>query len=223
MAQHGGSSAAHIALGVDRGTSLREAVAKSTLAASLLDAETYEVIVSSPVAAKLMHTTQDKLVGKEPLDFLLDGDVVNNAMGTLASGALESYQALRTVQRSDGSKFRARLWVRSSMDEGRQVLLVVFTEESAGQSAAESLGFVGPPPELPAVPGLDLLSGRETEVLERLISGARVPQIAEQMFLAPATVRNHLSSVYRKLGVHTQGELVALLRPPAPDPPPDSR
>jgi DNA-binding CsgD family transcriptional regulator len=32
------------------------------------------------------------------------------------------------------------------------------------------------------------------------------------MFLSPSTVRNHLSSVFRKLGVGSQQELISLLR-----------
>jgi DNA-binding CsgD family transcriptional regulator len=71
-----------------------------------------------------------------------------------------------------------------------------------------------------AVPGLSRLSGRELEIVTRLMNGDRVPAIAESLFLSPSTVRNHLSAVFRKLRVHSQQELVHLLRrtgtPPAP-------
>ncbi|MDX6204840.1 MAG: Bacterial regulatory protein luxR family, partial [Frankiales bacterium] len=44
------------------------------------------------------------------------------------------------------------------------------------------------------------------------LAGERVPMIAERMFLSQSTVRNHLTSVYRKQGVRSQQELLRLLR-----------
>jgi DNA-binding CsgD family transcriptional regulator len=63
-----------------------------------------------------------------------------------------------------------------------------------------------------AVPGLSRLSGRELEIVARLMNGDRVPAIAESLFLSPSTVRNHLSAVFRKLRVQSQQELIRLLR-----------
>lgn len=62
------------------------------------------------------------------------------------------------------------------------------------------------------VPGLSRLSGRELEIVTRLMDGDRVPAIAESLFLSPSTVRNHLSAVFRKLRVRSQQELIHLLR-----------
>ena len=36
--------------------------------------------------------------------------------------------------------------------------------------------------------------------------------IAQELFLSQSTVRNHLTSVYRKLGVRSQQELLSVLR-----------
>ena len=60
--------------------------------------------------------------------------------------------------------------------------------------------------------GLGRLSGRELEIVMRLMNGDRVPAIAESLFLSPSTVRNHLSAVFRKLRVGSQQELIHLLR-----------
>lgn len=57
------------------------------------------------------------------------------------------------------------------------------------------------------------LSSRELEIVTRLMAGDRVPSIAKQLFLSEGTIRNHLSSVFGKLGVGTQQELIELLRP----------
>ena len=37
------------------------------------------------------------------------------------------------------------------------------------------------------------------------------PEIARSMYLSQSTVRNHLTAVYRKFGVHSQRELLELL------------
>ncbi len=57
-----------------------------------------------------------------------------------------------------------------------------------------------------------LLSRREHDIVGLLLRGDRVPAIAEQLWLTRGTVRNHLNSVYRKLGVQSQQELIVLLR-----------
>ncbi len=57
-------------------------------------------------------------------------------------------------------------------------------------------------------PALDALSARERQILVMLMQSARVPAIAERLFIAQSTVRNHLKAIYRKLGVSSQRELV---------------
>jgi len=62
------------------------------------------------------------------------------------------------------------------------------------------------------IPGLSLLTIRELEIVNRLLRGDRVPSIARALFLSQSTVRNHLSSVFAKLGVSSQQGLVDVLR-----------
>jgi DNA-binding CsgD family transcriptional regulator len=64
----------------------------------------------------------------------------------------------------------------------------------------------------PACPELDLLSPRESEVVELFMEGQRVSNIAGILFISQHTVRNHLQSVYRKLGVSSQAELIEKLK-----------
>jgi DNA-binding CsgD family transcriptional regulator len=66
------------------------------------------------------------------------------------------------------------------------------------------------------VPGLSRLTSREIDIVGRLLSGDRVPAIAAALFLSQSTVRNHLSSVFGKLRVGSQQELVHLLQQPDP-------
>lgn len=64
----------------------------------------------------------------------------------------------------------------------------------------------------PDVPGLARLTTRERQIVSRLIDGHRPPGIARALFLSQSTVRNHLASVFRKLGVTSQEGLLELFR-----------
>lgn len=65
-------------------------------------------------------------------------------------------------------------------------------------------------------PELTNLTTRQWEILSLLLDGLRVPAIAAHLYLSPSTVRNHLATIFRKFGVHSQSELLELLRrPPA--------
>lgn len=61
-------------------------------------------------------------------------------------------------------------------------------------------------------PALRDLSRRERDVLELLLQGERVPSIAEQLFISPHTVRNHLKSMFRKTGTSSQAALISYVR-----------
>jgi LuxR family transcriptional regulator, maltose regulon positive regulatory protein len=55
------------------------------------------------------------------------------------------------------------------------------------------------------------LTAREWEVAEMLLRAANTSEIADQLGVAPVTVRRHVGSVERKLGVSTRAEVIALL------------
>ena len=59
---------------------------------------------------------------------------------------------------------------------------------------------------------LHLLSARERQVLALLGQGYRPRSIAEKLGVSPDTVRNHLKSMFRKTGTHSQEELTEMLR-----------
>jgi DNA-binding NarL/FixJ family response regulator len=66
-----------------------------------------------------------------------------------------------------------------------------------------SPSIINPPPS-PTYP--DGLTGREVEVLCLLAKGFTDEQIARQLVIAPRTVNSHLTIIYRKIGVSSDGK-----------------
>jgi DNA-binding CsgD family transcriptional regulator/PAS domain-containing protein len=78
---------------------------------------------------------------------------------------------------------------------------------------AAEIEAVGPPVQNtgPAdLEGTEHLTPRQWEVASRLVRGEHVATIASEMYLSQSTVRNHLSAIFRKLGVHSQQEFLSL-------------
>lgn len=69
-------------------------------------------------------------------------------------------------------------------------------------------------PDMHRFPQIGTLSTRQWEVLSRLMRGERVPTIAQELVVSQSTVRNYLSAIFEKFGVHSQAELLALLTKP---------
>jgi DNA-binding NarL/FixJ family response regulator len=74
---------------------------------------------------------------------------------------------------------------------------------AAGQSSAPAglLRLMQPP----------ALSHRERQILGLALAGLSNAEIAERLYLAPSTVKTHISAAYRRLGVHSRREATALV------------
>lgn len=57
------------------------------------------------------------------------------------------------------------------------------------------------------------LTTRQLEVLQLMRGGYSQKKIAEALFISPNTVNKHQQDIYRKLGVHSAGEAIALAFP----------
>ncbi len=121
-----------------------------------------------------------------------------------------------SVTRLDGRLLRLRVsatpWVVAGEHVG-SIVICVEAETDGSARREDPLGW-------------DTLSRREREVIEDIALGDRVPLIATRLYISQSTVRNHLSSAFRKLKVSDQQELIELLRRRdhryMPDPAPDS-
>ncbi|WP_246688814.1 LuxR C-terminal-related transcriptional regulator, partial [Mesorhizobium sp. M4B.F.Ca.ET.143.01.1.1] len=58
---------------------------------------------------------------------------------------------------------------------------------------------------------MTVLTNRERMIAAKFAEGMTYREIGEMFFIAPATVRTHLSAIYRKLDVRSKVALAALL------------
>ncbi|MCI9129715.1 MAG: response regulator transcription factor [Eggerthellaceae bacterium] len=77
-----------------------------------------------------------------------------------------------------------------------------FANLGAGSKAASGSGE--------AEGALDVLSGREREILQLVARGKDNAAIAEELFISPATVKTHLARMMGKTGTHDRAQLVIL-------------
>jgi PAS domain S-box-containing protein len=139
-----------------------------------------------------------------------------------AGGNQISAQLKLIPMRNGNGNSTALMWIfsptpvepRLNGDGRRQAL-----EESMRRIASElsSLGVIvstanEPIPGMATTPELERLSRRERDVVDELLRGHRVVSIAARLEVSEHTVRNHLKSIFRKLEVHSQAELVRLIR-----------
>lgn len=73
-------------------------------------------------------------------------------------------------------------------------------EAFASRPAADPLGH----------PGLDLLTERELEVLVEVARGHTNAEVAERLYMSPATAKTHVSRLLTKLGARDRAQLVVI-------------
>lgn len=83
-------------------------------------------------------------------------------------------------------------------------------ETTLGPSVISRLvdSYVSRPAE--PVPGLDLLTERELDVLRSMANGLSNAEVARELYLAETTVKTHVARIFTKLGVRDRVQAVVL-------------
>lgn len=78
--------------------------------------------------------------------------------------------------------------------------------------ARKTLGLLktGSAEENPGRMEPDLLSRRECDVLVSLVEGLEYREIADKLFISPATARTHIANIYQKLHVKSKAQAIKI-------------
>lgn len=97
---------------------------------------------------------------------------------------------------------------KQRMEVDGQVAAAIASRLSELRSLADEL--------MPAVPTAASLTAREMEILECVSRGMSNQQIADELFIAVGTVKNHVHNILHKLNVRDRRQAATLIfRPPA--------
>jgi DNA-binding NarL/FixJ family response regulator len=169
------------------------------IAARLRSAGTPSVLVTTAAGADL-----DRLLSTRPHGIVCAPFTPEQFRSTLrvalARGNREMLlrrQVERSVQRAEAGEART-----AQLEERLRRIADELSPFAGGRAPV-------PPPLPPRCQAL--LSRRELEVLRAFTGTGQVDLVARELGLAVATVRNHLKAIYRKMGVHSQSELIEMV------------
>lgn len=195
---------------------------------------TWRIVQVSRDIEEIIGTSSEDLIGVSLLD-LIHPDDAADLRG--ADGAVPEVATTRTQLRFQDSKdswVKACLLMAPTYENAQSRLAFavigppafsvgtakdrVATLESrlrniyAEVRAAGLLDEIKAMPHQEEFPELAQLTSRQWEILIRLMAGERVSSVARDLFISQSTVRNHLSAIFQLFDVHSQAELLELLR-----------
>ena len=209
------------------------------MAVGLADANWIISSVSCEITA-LIGAAPSEVIGQRLLTTAQQRELGAIVAGTARDDYAQTFAVRILLLDSSGAKRPLCLLLTSSVDPSNRMFIllpdpgivassdadrVAELERHLWRIAAEVdasgvLQRIAPSPDLRRFPQLQGLTVRQWEVLSRLLRGERVPTIATELFVSQSTIRNHLSAIFDRFGVHSQPELLTLPTPVSCSPKP---
>jgi LuxR family transcriptional regulator, maltose regulon positive regulatory protein len=101
---------------------------------------------------------------------------------------------------------------RAAIDEARRLITTFADPGMLGSLLERTERALGRPSSRRRPSAVDALTGRELVVLRLLATELSQPEIAQELYVSVNTVRTHTQGIYRKLGVASRQEAVAIAR-----------
>ncbi len=188
---------------------------------------TGHIVKANEAFCRFLGYSERELVGlhRDVLTHPDDAEATTKAYQLIWSGQRRLARVEKRCVRRDGSVSWGRLAIAAVPTPAATPRFAVVTCEDVtkqrdleqklhsvaallGQAASREAGGAG---DERLLKKLAPLSQREAAVVRLLAANQRVATIAQSLGVDPRTVRNHLVSAYRKLGVHSQASLIDFL------------
>jgi len=218
---------------------LLDMVRASGRSVAVYDVSTPAILAVSERAREQLGFVDVELAAVDLVDRARDPDGVRKLLSLICDGQLNVWKFRSWLRDPDGDGFWDFGTGQAIDVGGRRLGLVTYpsapppASKSAGRPfsedsiaeleerlerigrevhAAGTSAFLPRGPMPPETLDLEKFSPRELEVITRMLRGERVPTIAKRLHLSASTVRNYLSRIYQKVGVHSQVELLEALQ-----------
>ncbi|RAG83364.1 LuxR family transcriptional regulator [Streptacidiphilus pinicola] len=131
-------------------------------------------------------------------------------MGPLPNAVYSVISCLKELERENTTPadLVPRVRVRAGNGRWLSVQASRLVTGSGERQVAVILEPAGPGELAPLIVRAYALTGRESEVASRVLQGLSTREIAASLFISPATVQQHLKTVFEKVGVRSRRELV---------------
>jgi PAS domain S-box-containing protein len=196
----------------------------------------FEFIEVNAAFVRLTGYAKEQIVGRSPLDLRLWADPLSQRNLTKALEDRNSVSGFDIqIRTQDGSPMDGLLSAEIIDINGRRSALCVMQDiterkrsEAELMTAIETVmsetswfsrtivdklaALRSVTRQAPSRPRAETLSARERSVMELICKGYSDAEIAEQLSLSKNTVRNHLASIFKKIGVNRRGAAIAWAR-----------
>jgi DNA-binding CsgD family transcriptional regulator len=198
----------------------------------------FTITALSSDITRLLGVSPSDLVGRKLLSVVARRDV--STLLTAGAGDAEHTVALSIHLRNKAGDWVELCCVLTSLAGTPERYFVLAPEPDADASqsrlaelehhlwsiaaivdASGVLKRVGPLGDVTGLPQANSLTSRQWEILARILRGERVPTIASDLHVSQSTVRNHLSAIFKRFGVHSQAELIRAIEDASMGPPGD--
>ncbi len=191
------------------GEELFRALVENSLDAIAILGSELEVLYENPIAARILGYEPGEFVGKDVLELIHPDDMSKTAhrLTKLAQTPGDTDRAQLRMRHKDGTWRVIDVVANNLLHNPAVKGIIVSVREISGRSRSEGAWAED---VASAMAKEYHLTGSERRVLNLIAEGQSNLQIAEQLVVSPSTVRFHVSSILRKLGVTSRTEAAAI-------------
>ena len=171
-----------------------------------------EIIYENPEVSRMFGYESGEFVERDTLGIIHPDDMSKAAHGLTkmiqTPAECSSIRAQLRVRHKDGTWHMADA-IANNLLENPAVKGIIVDIREVSKHPLDEQSWVEVPPAVTMAKEFHLTQ-TECRVLNLIVEGKSNPQIAEQLVVSPSTVRFHVTSILRKLGVTSRTEAAAI-------------